>query len=231
VSRGRALLALQERDERIAALRREVATLEAALRGDPELERLRQEAAAAEAARREADLAGHRVEMDLAEVRHRAATLDRRLYDGSVRNPQELLGMQHDLESLRPRIEELEGRLLQSMEVSEGAEAALRQARAAVAEREEERRSLEAPRRERLAQAREELAEVEEGRAAAAAAVAPADLRVYQRVAALRQPAVVHLVGDSCGGCHLPLSVREVSEARHGEGLVQCSRCDRVVVR
>jgi predicted nucleic acid-binding Zn-ribbon protein len=68
-------------------------------------------------------------------------------------------------------------------------------------------------------------------RAAAAAAALPADLRIYERVAARRRPAVVHLERDSCGGCHLPLGVREANQVRSGEGLVQCSNCDRVVVR
>ncbi len=158
MTRGRALLALQEQDERIAALRREIADLEAVLRGESESDRLREQSEA-EAARRTAELAGRSVEKDLAGIRHRARTLEKRLYDGSVHNPQELLGMQHDLDSLRPMIEELEGRLLESMEVSERAEADLSQARATVTEREEERRSQEGPRRDRLAAAGRELAE------------------------------------------------------------------------
>lgn len=230
MTRGRALLALQERDERIAVLRREIADLEAVLRGVSESDRLREQSEA-EAARRTAELAGRSVEKDLAGIRQRARSLEKRLYDGSVHNPQELLGMQRDLDSLRPMIEELEGRLLESMEVSERAEADLSQARATVAEREDERRSQEGPRRDRLAAAGRELAETQAARAETAAAIDPADLRVYDRIAARRQPAVVHLEGDSCGGCHLPLAVREVREARYGDGVVQCSRCDRVVTR
>jgi predicted nucleic acid-binding Zn-ribbon protein len=231
VSRGRDLLALQEQDERIAGLRREIAGIEAALRGDDVLERLRGEAGDAEAARRSAELRSRSVERDLAALRSRARTLEKRLYDGSVRNPQELLGMQRDLESLKPRIDDLEGTLLEAMEAAEGAEASLDQSRGAVAARDEEVHALEAPRRERLVVARGELEAAEAKRRELAGALPAGDLALYGRVAAHHQPAVVRLVGDTCGGCHLPLSVREVSEARHGEGLVQCSRCDRVVTR
>jgi len=42
----------------------------------------------------------------------RARSLEKHLYDGSVRNPQELLGMQHDLESLRQRIDAQDEQLL-----------------------------------------------------------------------------------------------------------------------
>ncbi len=229
MSRGHDLLALQARDERIASLRREIAGLDAALRGDETLDRLREEAGAASSAHRAAELAGRAVERELAGVRQRARQLEKRLYDGSVRNPQDLLGLQRDLEALRPRIDELEARLLEAMEANEGAEAALSQARGAVAVREGEVSAAEQPRRLRLEAARSELAEVEAERAAEAAALDPADLGLYARVSARRQPAVVVVSDGACGGCHLPLSVREISEIRHGDGVVQCSRCDRVV--
>jgi predicted nucleic acid-binding Zn-ribbon protein len=229
--RGSHLLTLQEQDERIARLEVEIAGLAADLAGDPELERLRAVEGSAEAERLAAEARTHGVERELNGVRQRARSLERRLYDGSVRNPQDLLGMQRDLAALKPHLDELESSLLEWMETSESAETAVSGARAAVAVREGERAAQETPRRERLAAAGRELAEVRGQRAAAAAAALPADLRIYERVAARRRPAVVHLERDSCGGCHLPLGVREANQARSGEGLVQCSNCDRVVVR
>jgi len=117
------------------------------------------------------------------------------------------------------------------METAEGAGAEVERARAAVAARESERAALEGPRRERLQAARAELNAARTERAAAATGTDPGDLRTYQRVAAHRRPVVVHLEGDSCGGCHLPLGIREANQVRSGSGLVQCSNCDRVVVR
>jgi predicted nucleic acid-binding Zn-ribbon protein len=230
VSRGADLLSLQRLDERIGSLRAEVADLEAALSGDAELDRLRAGTATAQAALRSEEAAAKRAELALAEVRRRARQLERRLYDGSVRNPQDLLGMQRELDALQPQIQTLEARLLERMEAAEGADAALIEARAAQGEREEDRRTQEMPRRERLAAARRALEETEAARASAATAAPPADLRLYERVAAHWRPAVVRLEGDSCGGCHLPLGIREARQARSGEAIVQCSKCDRVVV-
>ncbi|MGA3183112.1 MAG: hypothetical protein ABSE52_00735 [Candidatus Dormibacteria bacterium] len=229
--RGRLLLTLQETDDQIAQLEKEIAALEAALRRDPELERLRDEEQAAEAERQVAEERCRGVERELSGVRQRARSLERRLYDGSVRNPQDLLGMQRDLTALKPRLDELEASLLECMEASESAETVVAGARAAVTARDAERGSQETPRRERLALAQSELAGQRVVRAAAAAAALPGDVRIYERVAAHWKPAVVHLEGDSCGGCHLPLGIREANQARSGEGLVQCSKCDRVVVR
>ena len=229
--RARHLLTLQELDDRIAQLVIEVAEVEASLAGDAELEQLRDAAGEAETVRQAAEESGRAVERELTGVRHRARSLERRLFDGSVRNPQDLLGMQRDLAAIKPHLDDLEGRLLESMEATESADAELERARAAVAEREAERASLEQPRRERLETARGELEAARGARAAAAAATEPGDLRIYERVAARRRPSVVHLERDSCGGCHLPLGVREANQARAGTLLVQCSNCDRVVVR
>ncbi|MGD0448115.1 MAG: hypothetical protein ABSB36_05800 [Candidatus Dormibacteria bacterium] len=231
VSRGEHLLAVQDTDEEIAQLQTEIAVLEAALAGDSELDRLRAAERAAEADRQGAEGRCRGVERELSVVRQRARSLEQRLYDGSVRNPQDLLGMQRDLAALKPRLDELEASLLECMEASEIAETAVAGARSAVAGREAERGSQEAPRRERLVLARTELGELREVRAASAAAALPGDVRIYERVAAHWKPAVVHLQGDSCGGCHLPLGIREANQVRSGDGLVQCSKCDRVVVR
>jgi predicted nucleic acid-binding Zn-ribbon protein len=229
--RGWHLLTLQETDDRIALLEKEIAALASALSRDPELERLRDAERAAEAEGQEAEERCRGVERELSGVRQRARSLEKRLYDGSVRNPQDLLGMQRDLTALKPRIDDLEANLLECMEASESAETVVAGARAAVAARDAERGSQETPRRERLALAQSELADQRVVRTAAAAASLPGDVRIYERVAAHWKPAVVHLERDSCGGCHLPLGIREANQARSGEGLVQCSKCDRVVVR
>jgi predicted nucleic acid-binding Zn-ribbon protein len=229
--RGRLLLTLQETDDQIALLEKEIAALASALSRDPELERLRDEERAAEAERQAAEERCRGVESELSGVRQRARSLERRLYDGSVLNPQDLLGMQRDLSALKPRLDDLEASLLECMEASESAETVLAGASAAVTARDAERGSQETPRRERLALAQSELADQRVVRTAAAAAAGAGDVRIYERVAAHWKPAVVHLEGDSCGGCHLPLGIREANQGRSGDGLVQCSNCDRVVVR
>src|ERR1039458_5833058 len=52
----------------------------------------------------------HGVERELSGVRQRARSLERRLYDGSVHNPQDLLSMQRDLAALKPRLDDLQAR-------------------------------------------------------------------------------------------------------------------------
>ncbi len=70
----------------------------------------------------------------------------------------------------------------------------------------------------------------ERDRAELSAAMPGSDLALYERLARRVQPAVVHIVADSCGGCHVPFANSEVRRIRMADEPVQCSNCDRIVV-
>lgn len=221
---------LQQADTRVAALTADAAAVESLLRRDPELERVREAAATtqAERQRREQDATVGEAEVDALQRRVRA--LDRRLYGGSVHNPQDLLEMQRELEVLRRRQSEAEDRALDALGEAETATAAERAGLAELQAEEARRAAALAPLEERLAQQRTELAQATGERDAIVASLDAGALALYRRVAQRRSPAVVGLAGDACGGCHLPLSIEERRLVRAGTGIVQCSNCDRMLV-
>ena len=224
------LQVLQEADTRIAQLRAQIGDAQAALRGDIELDRSRRAAAAAAETRQTTEAAARVAEQEMAALDARIRRLDRHLYDGSVRNPQDLLEMQHELETLRERARDAEDRALALLEAAEkatdGEHASLRELEGHEARRsgalEPLRRRLEAL----TAGLERELAD----RDAIAAAIDPRGTALYTRIAQQRQPAVVGLTGDACGGCHLPLSNEERRAVRAGSRIVQCPNCDRILV-
>jgi predicted nucleic acid-binding Zn-ribbon protein len=221
---------LQDVDTRIAAIRADTASIESTLGGDPELDRRRDAAAAATRERHEAEAAAAAGEAEMNALQTRVRQLDRRLYGGSVHNPAELVEMQHELEALRVRAAAAEERALALLEAAESAMAAEAEAVRELRTVEEQRAQQEGPLRERLAQLAEGLASASAEREAVAAALDARDLALYTRVTARRQPAVVQLVGDACGGCHLPVSIEERRAVRTGSGVVQCPNCDRILV-
>jgi len=229
VSRLSAMLALQNLDAEIAVRRSDVNAIEASLSRDGELERLRQQARKAAGARRSAEIAAGKAEAAVADIRHRVERVNRRLYDGSVGNPQDLLGMQGELAGLREKLEVAEEDLLSQMEETEIVETEAATARRALGERQAEREAAIPAHRQRLEAVRGRLDELVRARDEAAASLDGIDLRTYERIAARRQPAVAHLDGDSCGGCHLPIGISEARQVKAGE-LVQCSNCDRILV-
>jgi predicted nucleic acid-binding Zn-ribbon protein len=230
VSRGGDLLRLQETDTRLAGDRARLADVEARIATDPELERRRREARRLRREQTAADAALTAVEQEVDGMRRRARELNRQLYSGSVRNPQELLGMQHDLDALRQRVDAQDEHLLELMERAESAATADREANAAIVDRERERAGQAGELLEQALAFREAVERDERDRAELTAALAEADLALYERLARRLAPVVVRMQGDSCGGCHIPFANSEVRRIRTADEPVQCSSCDRVVV-
>jgi uncharacterized protein len=230
MSRGGDLLRLQEIDGRLVHDRARLAEVEALIAADPELERRRREARRLrrEQAAADADLGA--LELGVDALRRRARELDRHLYDGSVRNPQELLGMQHDLESLRARIGQEDEKLLELMERAEAAATADRDANAAIVERELERADHAGELLEQAVALRASVDREDRDHAELSGTLPAPDLSLYERLTRRVQPAVVRMVNDSCGGCHVPFANSEVRRVRVATELVQCAACDRVVV-
>jgi predicted nucleic acid-binding Zn-ribbon protein len=230
VSRGGDLLRLQEIDARLAHDSTRLRDAEAEISGDPELDRRRRDARRVrrQQATADADLASAEQQVDA--LRRRARELDRHLYDGSVRNPQELLVMQHELAALRARITSEDDRLLELMQQAESAAGAERDANAAVVDLEQERADHAGELLERVAALRAAIAQHEHERADVISTLAAADASLYERLSRRVQPAVVRITADSCGGCHIPFANSEVRRIRLATDPVQCPGCDRIVV-
>ncbi len=223
------LLTLQQADDEVDRLSKEVAAVEMSLAGDPELDRARAAAEEAAAAQREAELHVRALDGEVESLRARSRTLDRQLYGGSVRNPAELLTLQHELETLKAQLSEQEDATLQAMEEAEAAVAARTGAEEAVRAIEARRAEAQGPQTERLGRLRQQLEHAVEARDALVAQVPEKSLALYRRVAARHVPAVVRVVNETCGGCHLPLGARLAREARVGDTVVQCANCDRIL--
>ena len=221
---------VQDLDARIATLRDEQRQSGALLERDPALERARQRADASAAAQRGAEEALTSLDKELRSVSERARSMHRRLYGGSVRNPQELLELQHELETLTARVAQLEERALSAMEDAEQAANTAADDASALQREEHERTERLGPLQQRLQTLKEALDTATGERDRAFSQLTAAEQSLYARVAVKHRPAVVSIAGDVCGGCHLPLSIEERRSVRSGERVVQCSNCDRILV-
>ena len=220
---------LQEIDDEVAGLEAVIADIDVRLAHSETLAAA--EAAFAEADARFQDLrrAQRALETDVAALDAKITPEEKRLYDGSVRNPKELTAIQHELEHLEAQRSQLEDRLLAVMEEFEAADAARRAAEAALAaarrEREQEVAALEA-RRAQLASA---LAAALARRAGQVDRVHPASIRLYEDVRRRRGTAVARIQGSTCSGCRvaIPESVRR--KAFDPATLAQCPNCERIL--
>ncbi|MGH7641422.1 MAG: zinc ribbon domain-containing protein [Candidatus Dormibacteria bacterium] len=196
---------------------------------DPAVRQLRQRRAALDAQVQHQASSLKQSELEVAELAGRVQSHQKAIYDGSVRHPADLQRRQHELETLRGKIQGLEETELSEMEAQEQTAAELVEVIQQLADREQEveqRRTADRARAPELAQ---ELALAVEERGQLAASVTPAQLRTYERTAARRRPAVAKVTGGTCSGCRLPLPSRLLQEAR-GEQLVTCENCERILL-
>lgn len=221
---------LQELDSQIDAESERIATIEALVRDRSEYDRAqrrRQEAAQPvrqlEADQRDLDLRVGTARSQLVEV-------EGRLYGGKIGSPRELEDLGKRRVDLQRQINTGDERMLALMEQFEQATSAAAEAEETLKRVVAERRTLEtdllAERKTLAASVRAAQAEREQVRSA----LDPTSLRLYDRLRTTRGgQAVVEVRQRTCQGCRVTLTAAYEQRLRHGEALVTCQSCGRIL--
>jgi len=228
------LLDLQQLDLAIDRLR----ARKAAIESGAELSAARAEADAAEAV-----LGEHRLQMDVLDrdatkVEHeidslsqKAAAEETRMSSGAVANARELEAMSHEVANLRRRIADREDELLVIMERREALERSAAEAERVATERREAAERVRAASAGELDEVEGELATREAERPAAAAAIDPDTLALYEELRPLKKGVAAAALDDNvCQGCHEQLSSVEIDHVRHQGDVPRCEHCRRILV-
>lgn len=221
---------LQELDDEAARIRAALDDIERRLQGSEDLERARAafESIDAElaAARREQ----RRLDGEISVLNARIQPEEKRLYDGSVRNPKELGNIQHELELLKQQRSKLEDQLIEVMSRIESLESGHAAATAALsraqASWETEKRSLQ----DEAARLSAALTGAEAKREAQKLKVTPAALHLYEDVRRRKGGvAVAHIQGSMCTGCRVTIPEAIRRRAFQPDQLAQCPNCERIL--
>ncbi|MFZ0995113.1 MAG: C4-type zinc ribbon domain-containing protein [Candidatus Dormiibacterota bacterium] len=224
-----ALAALEALDLRHAELLGQQEQAAVRAKTDPTVRQLRQRRAGLEALSQQQAFGLRQLDLEVAELRDRVKSHEKAIYDGSVRHPADLQRRQHELQTLAGKIGEFEETELTQMEAQEQTARELSELTSELAEREREVEQQRAADRGNASSLAEELASVDEERRQLAEGLAPSVLRIYERTAARRRPAIAKVVGGTCTGCRLPLAPRLLQEARQ-DHLVTCENCERILL-
>ena len=167
---------------------------------------------------------------DSEDTSNRARVLEKKMYDGSVKNPKELGQMQEEVAHLKGSLKSLEERTLESMMAVEEAEQARNEAEQALAavttEQEQFRNGLLEEKDKLLGQAK--VLQVKRQRAITE--LPWADLQTYERLKRAKGGlAVVAVRNGLCGGCHVAVTAATLRQARAGTDLVTCPTCGRIL--
>lgn len=224
------LYALQEVDLALESARAAMADVQSRLGEPEELVLAREAVVDAQEEVRQAEKRFKEQEYEADELRRKIEPLEKKLYEGSVRNPKELEDLQLDIDSLKRRRGQLDDEALAAMEALEEAQSALRAAQQALQELERAHTAEQAQLVQRQKDLEHEIAELEARRAERATGIDENMLHLYDRLAAIRQKrAVAKVEGGACQGCRISLPTNLIQRARAGNDIVQCSSCERIL--
>jgi predicted nucleic acid-binding Zn-ribbon protein len=167
---------------------------------------------------------------DSEEAGSRLRVLDRKMYDGSVKNPKELGQMQEEAAHLRVRVKGLEDSALDMMmtiEETEDLEAEAKKHLEGVQQEQELFHSGLVEEKEKLL-GQAKVLQVKRQRSVGE--LPWADLQLYERMRRSKGGlAVVEVRNSICLGCHSSIPASVMRQARSQTDLVTCPTCGRII--
>jgi len=223
------LLQLQERDQRIRALQKE-------LKDIPKNEALARtqlagDLAAVESAQQKAkeiEVQIKSLELDIQTRQNSIKRLQDQQFE--TRKNEEFQALGTEVQRYQREVCGLEDRELEHMEALEAAKAVIKEAQARLAATQarvdEELQALSA----RAAGVRQRLEAEQTERETLADPIEPGALDLYNRLFAKKpDAAVVAMENGICGGCHMKIVIGTLQQLRQEEGLTQCESCGRIL--
>lgn len=221
---------LQALDSRIDTERDRIATIEALVRDRSEYEAAQRRHAAAVQPLRQLEASQKDLELKLGTARRQQAEVEQKLYGGRVGSPRELDDLQKRSADLGRQISSGDEGLFAIMEefeqATKDAEAAEQTLKGVVAERRTYETTLIAERKALTASVKQATADRDQLRSQLDAAA----LRQYDRLRSTRGGlAVAGVKQRTCQGCRVSLTAAYEQRLRHGDALVTCQSCGRIL--
>ena len=164
------------------------------------------------------------------EVSTRLRTQDKRLYDGSVKNPKELAQMQEEIGHLKSRLKATEDQVLDAMMAVEEAGDALEVRRGELDEITKQWQQYQAGLVEEKDKLMSQAKVLQVKRQRALTELPWADLQTYERLKRSKGGVAVAAVrGGLCGGCRVGVPAHILRQARTGSDFTTCPSCGRIL--
>jgi predicted nucleic acid-binding Zn-ribbon protein len=224
------LYVLQEIDLEIQAKRVTLEDIEPRLGEREELDEARRLVEEQRRGLQEAQKKLREAEWTVDEVRAKVQPLNEKLYGGTIKNPKELVDIQHDVDSLKARQRELEDRVLEAMSATEDAEKELQEGERGLSDMEAQWQAEQESLSRQRDDLKRELQELEGRRSRQEVTIDAETIRQYDVLRAAHQGrAVAKVERGICQGCRITLPMHVLQKARRGNHLVQCTSCERIL--
>lgn len=224
------LSALQTIDNEVSAVRAALSDVQYRLQGDAELDDARRTMNEAETKAAGLRREQRRVEGEVQTLNAKIEPEEKRLYDGSVKNPKELTAIQQELDSLKKHRAEFEEELLSVMSQAETADREVAARRRTVANLEARWEIRSAELKVEAARLQDVVALVDQKRERQKSSIPPRDLAIYEDLRKRKGGmAVAKLQGGVCLGCRIQVPEGIRRRVFAPTILAQCPSCDRIL--
>ena len=170
----------------------------------------------------------HSAEWEIDDLITKLASAEEKLYGGSIRNPKELTNLQHEVDGLRIKRDQLEDKALEIMEQVESATASVSTMSNDLKTVEAEWHSQQQQLSAEMEQLKTILADLKHKQKLLLAGIDPQTVEFYYELKRQKGQAVARVEQGICRGCRISLPTAEVQRAR-SDNLVQCSSCGRIL--
>lgn len=224
------ILALQGLDDDAAALRAALSSVEVRLRGDTELDEARREIVDLDGRLSAERKAQRLVDVEIAALNAKITPEEKRLYDGSVRNPKELTNIQHEVDALKVRRGQFEDSLLAVMDRIETLDRDRRRGAKLVEQLEERWDKFQGELKHESRRLGDAIVRADAKREAQKAAIPPRDVFLYDDLRRRKGGmAVARINAGNCTGCRLNIPETVRRKAFSQSTLAQCPNCERIL--
>jgi uncharacterized protein len=222
------LYQLQETDLRIEADEETLKRLNAQLGDDKVLVKLQNELSHEQETLDKYKKEQHSVEWEVDDYDNKIKDIEKKLFDGSVKNPKELANLQAEEVAFKKQQDILEDKALLLIDKVEQAEDTVKKLsdnlNTTTAKWQEEQKQIAAE----IEKLNTELSGLREQRKQQADRIDSEALETYRRLREKREHAVVEVKQGICTGCRITVSTAKLQAARGGN-LVQCGSCSRIL--
>ena len=170
----------------------------------------------------------HSAEWEIDDITSKFTTAEEELYSGRIRNPKELANLQHEVDGLRVKRDQLEDKALEIMEQVESATASIATISSELKTVETEWHSQQQLLSTEMEQVKTILSDLQHKRELLSAGVDPQTIEFYYELKRQKGQAVAKVEQGICRGCRISLPTAELQRTRRGN-LVQCSSCGRIL--
>ncbi|HEU0075779.1 MAG TPA: C4-type zinc ribbon domain-containing protein [Dehalococcoidia bacterium] len=225
------LFALQEIDLRRDIRRAVIADIESRLEETETVHNARQAVADSEDDLQGLQRLQRSFDAKLADLDAKIQPLEKKMYDGSVRNPKELTDMQKELDHFKTQRGKLDDEGLELIEAIEQTTRLLSEQKETLEQAETSWQQEKTQLLDQKAVAESDYASLEEQRDNHTAEMDRGMLGLYESLRTSKSGRAVALaVRGQCQGCRITLPTHLVQRLRGGGLLIQCPNCERILV-